>query len=422
MREVDRREIRQVVEDISLHAVWWRRRPVLWWGSAATFEEHRPWTHRVPATATTILAAIIVGACWLNGWNPWLIAAVATMALLTGIYVAMIEARFARWTARENRGARLNDLLRPPLRHRPDFEGVDSTGRDAVRTAMTASATIVRYVQARALWARRWGRVGWTAADRIADMAPVVAAVEAVAAFRELNESYSPQNEWDDQLLALTQTGGPVEERTGYIGAARAVIDTLRDLEITGHVGIVSLTRVDSRPVAPAILRLPGSDTEVELHDEEECTHEGERSDDAIRTGDLLGAEYRKYGDIRLIPESGLPSLTCRSAGILLLVLSPAVIGTLTGWASVVGHGLFELISNASAIGAFVSAVPVDVAWPLFAAGSYLLVVGLVGSVVASARDHARRMWRPFGVIGALLFVTPIVLGVPAAALASIVR
>ncbi|WP_143015817.1 hypothetical protein [Microbacterium sp. 77mftsu3.1] len=258
----DRAEVRAaiVADDLSFHRVWWRRKWVLFYDEPRTLENARPWTHHVPA-AFHVLPILLAGGLWALGTAWWPVA--IAMSVVAAIYLTTViaaEARFAKWTRGHDSKVLLEAFL-PPRAHHPLFES-SSAAQLATSELAGSQAVIEDYARSHGAHLRGYRKYGTPGYVRISALAgtldPLLRAIDAAASFRQINEGWGSEKDWDAAFTAASSEPGRTKwlrkvvptagdkEATRYEALAYAVTDTLR-----------ALTKdTETMPAAAAIERL----------------------------------------------------------------------------------------------------------------------------------------------------------------------
>lgn len=261
-----------VVDDVSLHRVWWQRRWVLWYDEPRQFEAARPWTHKVPALmhALVALLPVIVGAITFPALSVLvavlavLVAAAASAAYVTA--VARAEIRFHAWRG-GNDGRLLLEGLLPPRTHQPMFY-TSGTARRATKELAEARDAVEEYALAHASrlrGLRKYGTPGWVRLSALTGHADhLLRLVESATRFRDANETWGQAGEWEaefDEAAApkkrplLWRPCRPEDNAADvYEAMSQDVIDTLRTLRHTAETqpGLVARQRLYTAAIAKA--------------------------------------------------------------------------------------------------------------------------------------------------------------------------
>lgn len=283
-----REEELQELADISFHRVWWKRRWVLWLDEPFTFEAQRPWSHRSLPRQALIALLSATAALWALtitlGLLGLLIAAITTSAaaIALGAAIAKAEIRFwAWWTQNDARGV-LDAFRRPERLHLAvtTSEGALQALSDAGDPAALAEDFALEHARGLAGW-RSYGTIGWVRLSEIADIEPLLELHSATARWRELNESWTDEAEWEATFSGTTPPlppkfrrrrflerfrgngENPVEETSARLRAAART--TRRALEKAASSGVAktraiqatATTEPRTRSVIPMIVIAP---------------------------------------------------------------------------------------------------------------------------------------------------------------------
>lgn len=259
----------QLLENVSLHAVWWRPNWVVSWGDPLDFEERRPWTHRIVPQVTfpAAIVAMVAGALGLGALAPEVLIAYmpAAGAVTTGgaIAITRAELRFHAW-ARGNDDRRLHDHLLPPTHLHPAIAD-NPDGIEAVRAITGSRKLLERYVRMHSAKLRGWRRYGmprpWLRVTEIAPPEPVEQFIDAVTAFREANNAVGEQGLWDAEFTAIDRGS----KRTGVFDKRLARREQDAGAKLIADVLATSRTlrlALDDAPVE-GMTRVSGTAVEV---------------------------------------------------------------------------------------------------------------------------------------------------------------
>lgn len=248
---------------MSFHRVWWRRHWVLWFNEPYEFEKHRPWSHHRSAQLTLATTIAAAAALWILtlclASFPLALAAVGVSAVMVGLLIAVVRAElrfWAWWRGNDDRTAL--DAFRRPARL--DQRVAESRAAlVAVGKAGDPSGLVVEFALEYSRKLRGWRSYrtpGWVRLTDIAPMRPLVQLHDALDRWREINEAWSEQEQWEadfagvpvrrgllDRLLSRSRSSDPIEKSAEQVSvAARGVRAALE------HAAADGLRRVRQHP------------------------------------------------------------------------------------------------------------------------------------------------------------------------------